>query len=178
MPPDSSQGSWNTICTCRRCARRLRSGRCATSTLPMRMAPEVGSIRRAEARCPYGHRRCKEHLQGGHRTIVNLDLAHSFDRVHHQRLLDRIGQRVADRRVIELVGLLRKTAVVIPSGTRIIGRGRNSARRSAVAASLQYRPRRASAPHLTDDSHVTANQLVKLAVLTKTANETPANATH
>jgi RNA-directed DNA polymerase len=46
----------------------------------------------------------------------------SFDRVHHQRLLDRIGQRVADRRVIDLVRLMLKAAVVMPDGTRIIVR--------------------------------------------------------
>ncbi len=64
----------------------------------------------------------KEHLEAGYRTIVDLDLAQFFDRVHHQRLLDRIGQRVADRRVIELVRLMLKAAVVMPDGTRIIVR--------------------------------------------------------
>ncbi|HEX5600062.1 MAG TPA: reverse transcriptase domain-containing protein, partial [Hyphomicrobiaceae bacterium] len=41
----------------------------------------------------------KEYLGAGYRTVVDFDLAQFFDRVHHQRLLDRIGQRVADRRV-------------------------------------------------------------------------------
>ena len=56
----------------------------------------------------------------GYQTVV--DLAQFFDRVHHQRLLDRIGQRVADRRVIELVRLMLKAAVVMPDGTRTIVR--------------------------------------------------------
>jgi RNA-directed DNA polymerase len=64
----------------------------------------------------------KEHLAAGYQTIVDLDLAQFFDRVHHQRLLDRIGQRVADRRMIELVRLMLKAAVVMPDGTRIIVR--------------------------------------------------------
>lgn len=64
----------------------------------------------------------KEHLAAGYRTIVDLDLAQFFDRVHHQRLLDRIGQWVADRRVIELVRLILKAAVVMPDGTRIVVR--------------------------------------------------------
>jgi len=64
----------------------------------------------------------KEHLEAGYRTIVDFDLAQFFDRVHHQRLLDRIGQRVADRRVIELVRLVLKAAVAMPDGTRIIVR--------------------------------------------------------
>ena len=62
----------------------------------------------------------KEHLEAGYQTIVDLDLAQFFDRVHHQRLLDRIGQRVADRRVIDLVRLMLKAAVVMPDGTRIV----------------------------------------------------------
>lgn len=64
----------------------------------------------------------KEHLQAGYQTIVDLDLAQFFDRVHHQRLLDRISQRVTDRRVIELVRLMLKAAVVMPDGTRIVVR--------------------------------------------------------
>ena len=38
--------------------------------------------------------KAKEHLEASYRTIVDLDLAQFFDRVHHQRLLDRIGQRI------------------------------------------------------------------------------------
>ena len=64
----------------------------------------------------------KEHLRAGYRTVVDLDLAQFFDRVHHQRLLDRIGQRVADRRVVALVRLMLKAAVAMPDGTRIIVR--------------------------------------------------------
>ena len=64
----------------------------------------------------------KEHIEAGYQTVVDLDLAQFFDRVHHQRLLDRIGQRVADRRVVEMVRLMLKAAVVMPDGTRIIVR--------------------------------------------------------
>lgn len=62
----------------------------------------------------------KEHLEAGHQTIVDLDLARFFDRVHHQRLLDRIGQRIADRRVIDLVRRMLKAVVVMPDGTRMV----------------------------------------------------------
>jgi group II intron reverse transcriptase/maturase len=64
----------------------------------------------------------KEHLASGHRTIVDLDLAQFFDRVHHQRLLDRIGQRVADARVIALVRLTLQAVVAMPDGTRVVVR--------------------------------------------------------
>jgi len=43
------------------------------------------------------------YLEEGFRTVVDLDLAQFFDRVHHQRLLDRMSQRVADRRILNLM---------------------------------------------------------------------------
>lgn len=64
----------------------------------------------------------KAYLKAGYQTIVDLDLAQFFDRVHHQRLLDRIGRRIADRRVIDLVRRMLKAAVVMPDGTKIAGR--------------------------------------------------------
>lgn len=61
----------------------------------------------------------KEHLKAGTLTIVDIDLAKFFDRVDHQRLLDRLGQRVTDRRVIDLVRRMLKAAVVMPDGTKM-----------------------------------------------------------
>lgn len=60
-----------------------------------------------------------EHLEGGFRTVVDLDLAQFFERVHHQRLLDRISQRLTDRRILNLIRGMLKAAVVMPDGTRI-----------------------------------------------------------
>jgi len=60
-----------------------------------------------------------EHLREGYQTIVDLDLASFFDRVHHQRLLARIAQRVTDHRIISLINLMLKAAVVMPDGTRV-----------------------------------------------------------
>ena len=37
------------------------------------------------------------YLKDGYRTVVDLDLAKFFDRVHHQRLLARLAQRVPDQ---------------------------------------------------------------------------------
>jgi RNA-directed DNA polymerase len=40
----------------------------------------------------------KEHLKAGYRVLVDRDLSKFFDRVHHQRLLERLRQRVHDSR--------------------------------------------------------------------------------
>jgi len=61
----------------------------------------------------------KEHLQAGCRIVVDLDLEKFFDRVHHQRLLDRLGRKVADRRVVDLVRLMLKAKVMMPNGEKI-----------------------------------------------------------
>jgi RNA-directed DNA polymerase len=50
---------------------------------------------------------------------VDIDLEKFFDQVNHQRLLDRLGQRIADRRILRIVRLMLKAKVVLPNGTRV-----------------------------------------------------------
>src|SRR5664280_2364187 len=59
------------------------------------------------------------YLKDGYQTVVDLDLAKFFDRVHHQRLLARIAERVKDPRIVTLVRLMLKAAVIMPDGTKI-----------------------------------------------------------
>ena len=61
----------------------------------------------------------KEHLKDGYRVVVDLDLSKFFDRVHHQRLLNRLGQQVRDRGVLNLVRQMLKAKVVLPDGTTV-----------------------------------------------------------
>ncbi len=61
----------------------------------------------------------KEHLSAGYQMVVDIDLSKFFDRVHHQRLLDRIAQRVSVRRLLALVRGMLKAGVVMPDGTKI-----------------------------------------------------------
>jgi group II intron reverse transcriptase/maturase len=61
----------------------------------------------------------KGYLAAGYQTVVDLDLAKFFDRVHHQRLLARIALRVTDQRIIALVRRMLTAAVVMPDGTKV-----------------------------------------------------------
>lgn len=59
------------------------------------------------------------YLREGYQRVVDLDLAQFFDRVHHQRLLARIAERVKDQRIVALIGRMLRAAVVMPDGTRL-----------------------------------------------------------
>lgn len=61
----------------------------------------------------------KQHLEQGHRFVVDIDLSKFFDRVHHERLLNRLGQRVRDVRILRLVRQMLKAKVVMPDGTKV-----------------------------------------------------------
>lgn len=61
----------------------------------------------------------KEYVGDGFGVVVDIDLSKFFDRVHHQRLLSRLGQKVADCRILKLIGRMLKAKVVMPDGTRV-----------------------------------------------------------
>jgi len=48
--------------------------------------------------------RAREHIAGGHRWVVDLDLAKFFDTVSHDVLMHRVALRVRDKRVLQLIG--------------------------------------------------------------------------
>lgn len=61
----------------------------------------------------------KKYLEGGDQWVVDFDLSKFFDRVNHQRLLDRIRHRVDDPRLLKLIKRMLKAKVVLPEGTRV-----------------------------------------------------------
>ena len=62
------------------------------------------------------------YLSEGYAYTVDVDLSKFFDRVHHQRLLNRLAHRVKDGRVLKLVYRILQSAVVHADGTRIAPR--------------------------------------------------------
>ncbi len=61
----------------------------------------------------------KEYVAAGYEWVVDMDLSKFFDRVHHQRLLARLGRRIADPRVLTLVRRMLQAGVVLTDGVRI-----------------------------------------------------------
>lgn len=58
----------------------------------------------------------RSYVEDGFEWVVDLDVEKFFDRVHHQRLMARLAQRVTDRRLLVLVGRMLKARVVLPDG--------------------------------------------------------------
>jgi len=48
--------------------------------------------------------RAKEHIEAGHRWVVDLDLEAFFDTVNHDILIARVKRRVKDKRILRLIG--------------------------------------------------------------------------
>jgi len=58
----------------------------------------------------------KSYVEEGYEWVVDLDLEKFFDRVHHDRLLARLEQRLKDRRLIQLIRRMLKAKVVMTDG--------------------------------------------------------------
>ena len=77
----------------------------------------------------------KQHLKDGHGWVVDIDLEKFFDRVCHQRLMSRLAQRVADRRLLVLIRRLLKAKIVLPDGV-VIGNEEGVPQGSPLSALL------------------------------------------
>lgn len=58
----------------------------------------------------------KGYAEEGYDWLVDFDLEKFFDRVHHQRLLARLGQKIQDRRLLDLIHRMLKAKVAMPDG--------------------------------------------------------------
>ena len=52
-------------------------------------------------------------VNSGKPYVVDIDLSKFFDRIHHDRLIARMGQKVTDKRILRLVGLMLRSGVMI-----------------------------------------------------------------
>jgi RNA-directed DNA polymerase len=61
----------------------------------------------------------KGYVEAGYEWVVDIDLSKFFDRVNHQRLLNRLAHQVKDDRLLHLVHQMLKANVVLPDGMRV-----------------------------------------------------------
>lgn len=55
--------------------------------------------------------RYRQLIEEGYTYVISLDLSKFFDRVNHERLLSRLGQRIKDRRVLKLIRAFLKSGI-------------------------------------------------------------------
>lgn len=51
-------------------------------------------------------------VRTGKEWVVDIDLSKFFDRIHHDRLIDRLGKIVDDKRILRLVGLILRSGIM------------------------------------------------------------------
>jgi group II intron reverse transcriptase/maturase len=51
-------------------------------------------------------------VAGGKPYVVDLDLSKFFDRIHHDRLIARMGQTIPDKRILRLVGMILRSGIM------------------------------------------------------------------
>lgn len=59
------------------------------------------------------------YVEEGYEWVVDLDLEKFFDRVHRQRLMGRLAQRLRDKQLLALIGRILKAKVVLPDGLKV-----------------------------------------------------------
>lgn len=55
----------------------------------------------------------QQYIAEGYRWVVDLDLEKFFDRVHHDRLMSRVAERVSDKRALKLIRRMLEAGVMI-----------------------------------------------------------------
>jgi len=58
-------------------------------------------------------RAAQSYVQGGKDWVVDMDITKFFDRVNHDILMNRIGQRMRDKRVLGLIGRYLRAGVMV-----------------------------------------------------------------
>jgi len=51
-------------------------------------------------------------VASGKPYVVDIDLSKFFDRIHHDRLIARLGQQIDDKRILRLIGLLLRSGIM------------------------------------------------------------------
>jgi RNA-directed DNA polymerase len=52
-------------------------------------------------------------VNSGKPYVVDIDLSKFFDRIHHDRLIARMGEKVTDKRILRLVALMLRSGIMI-----------------------------------------------------------------
>lgn len=51
-------------------------------------------------------------VTSGKEWVVDIDLSKFFDRIHHDRLINRLGQFIDDKRILRLIGMILRSGIM------------------------------------------------------------------
>lgn len=66
--------------------------------------------------CHTAIKQAKKYVDAGYEWVVDFDLAKFFDRVHHQRLMAKLAEKIGDKQLLILIGKMLKAKVLMPEG--------------------------------------------------------------
>lgn len=52
-------------------------------------------------------------VNSGKPYVVDIDLSKFFDRIHHDRLIAKLGQKISDKRILRLIGIMLRSGVMV-----------------------------------------------------------------
>jgi group II intron reverse transcriptase/maturase len=58
----------------------------------------------------------KKIVSSGKEFVVDIDLAKFFDKIHHDRLIARLGQKIDDKRILRIIGMTLRSGVMTCEG--------------------------------------------------------------
>lgn len=60
--------------------------------------------------------KAQEYVKEGREWVVDIDLEKFFDKIHQDRLMTRLAQRIQDKRVLKLIAMTLRSGVKTPEG--------------------------------------------------------------
>jgi RNA-directed DNA polymerase len=57
-------------------------------------------------------KQAKRIVTSGKEWIVDIDLSKFFDRVHHDRLISRLGNQIEDKRILRIIGMILRSGIM------------------------------------------------------------------
>src|SRR4029077_2348977 len=65
----------------------------------------------------------REYVRAGKEFVVDIDLSKFFDRINHDRLIQRLGTKIEDKRVLRLVGMILRSGIMADGTVTILHEG-------------------------------------------------------
>lgn len=66
--------------------------------------------------CHTAIKQAHQYVSEGYDVVVDIDLKDYFNQVNHQRLMAKLAQRMSDKPLLRVIGLMLKAKVVMPDG--------------------------------------------------------------